>query len=242
MAAWLETIASLVWPPQCVGCRRVGAWWCDACDATVRVSTNVRCPGCETSTQHARYCNHCQQSTPLQGIIAGASLSGKLPTGIKALKYRHAKAVVPALARYPLAALDEHRAVSPRFLRKESSTLLVTVPLHPKKLRMRGHNQAALISRSLAASSHLPMLNNLTRLRHTPSQTGLDKNQRRSNVEQAFGWNSSPLRGQTVYLVDDVATTGATLAACGTALRNVGAGEVWGLVIARREFVGRRIR
>lgn len=257
MAAWLNCLISLLWPPHCCGCRQAGTWWCGECAAAVRVSRNVRCPACESPSERGRYCPACKAATPLHGIVAGASLRGPLPSAIKALKYRHAKAVAPLLAGYPLAALRDVRnprpnpavaamapvgsSSSPVTSPPAPPAWLVPVPLHPQKRRLRGHNQAALIARAVATQAGLPLYDALQRVRHTPSQTGLGRTERQRNVEAAFRWSGPDLHGQLVYVVDDIATTGATLAACARVLKAAGAGEVWGLVIARREFAGRRL-
>ncbi len=248
MAAWFNLLVDVLWPSHCAGCRSAGTWWCGECAAAVRVSRNARCPACEAPSGHGRYCLACEASTPLRGIVAGASLGGALPQAIKALKYRHAKAVAPLLARYPLAALRNTQNPRPNPAVAETplatppplTAWLVPVPLHPQKRRSRGHNQAALIARAVAAQTGLPLQDGLRRIRHTPSQTGLGRAERQRNVGGAFRWSGPELRGQAIYVVDDIATTGATLAACAATLKAAGAAEVWGLVVARREFVGKR--
>jgi ComF family protein len=108
---------------------------------------------------------------------------------------------------------------------------VIPVPLHPIPLRRRGFNPAALIAREVARARGLPLATRaLARLRDTPSQTGLDRRQRERNLAGAFACR---LRvPQRVWLVDDVITTGSTLAAAARALRGAGAREITGLCIA----------
>lgn len=116
-------------------------------------------------------------------------------------------------------------------------TLLVPVPLHPRRRRRRGYNQSELLARELAR--RLPTIERTTapgrlrRVRDTPSQVGLDRFQRRANVAGAFRWEGPSLAGRPVLLVDDVATTGATLQACAAALEAGGAGLVTAVTVAR---------
>jgi ComF family protein len=111
---------------------------------------------------------------------------------------------------------------------------LLAVPLHRRRLRERGYNQSALLARELRKRWALPAASGqLVRLRDTPPQVGLDRPSRRRNVAEAFGWQGPPLAGRPVLLVDDVATTGSTLEACGQALKAAGAGRIEAVTLAR---------
>jgi ComF family protein len=112
--------------------------------------------------------------------------------------------------------------------------VVVPIPLHPKRERARGFNQAALLARELARSTGLPLRESaLIRLRDTPplaNATG--QQQRRTLVEGAFR-ATDELAAMTVLLVDDVCTTGATLESAASACLESGAADVFGLVLAR---------
>jgi ComF family protein len=109
---------------------------------------------------------------------------------------------------------------------------VIPVPLHPRRLRARGFNPAAVLARALSECSGAPMdTRALRRLRDTPSQTGLDRRGRRRNVARAFLCCGRVPR--VVWLVDDVVTTGATLSECARMLRRNGARRVVGLCAAR---------
>ena len=112
--------------------------------------------------------------------------------------------------------------------------LIIPVPLHTSRQRERGYNQAAFLVTELAERAQMPMNEkDLVRTRATPPQVGLGANERKANVQGAFAWTGSALRGVGVLLVDDVCTTGATLEACALALRQSQAGSVWALTLAR---------
>lgn len=115
---------------------------------------------------------------------------------------------------------------------------VVPVPLHWRRRRARGYDQAALLARPLARVLVVPaLLRGLRRVRHTPSQVGLGRAARRRNVEGAFA--PARLHGvQRVLLVDDVQTSGATLASAEEALRAGGVAEVHTLVLAARLLDG----
>jgi predicted amidophosphoribosyltransferase len=114
---------------------------------------------------------------------------------------------------------------------------LVAVPLHPRRRRQRGYDQAALLAAELGRGLGTgPVPEGLVRLRDTPPQVGLDRVRRRQNVVGAFAWRGAPLGGEPFVIVDDVTTTGATLEACALALRAAGAGPIVGLTVARVEI------
>ncbi|MFP4322141.1 MAG: ComF family protein [Anaerolineales bacterium] len=116
-----------------------------------------------------------------------------------------------------------------------SVTAVVPVPLHAQRLQDRGYNQAELIGRTVAKSLSIPLYAQyLLRQKDTRSQVGLSAGQRRDNVQAAFAVNSQAgleLAGP-VLLVDDVCTTGATLAAAAEALKEGGAQTVYAATIS----------
>ena len=122
-----------------------------------------------------------------------------------------------------------------------TADFVVPVPLHPRRLRERGFNQAEDLARGLG----LPVVRALRRARPTTPQVGLSREERAANVDRAFTLNlprpasDRALDRPTIILVDDVTTTGATLEACARVLRNAGAAEVRALTAARAVKPGR---
>ncbi|MDZ7772001.1 MAG: ComF family protein [Balneolaceae bacterium] len=117
-----------------------------------------------------------------------------------------------------------------------SRLLLLPVPLHPARLRLRGYNQAERIARGMQRTWALPVADPETvrRTRNTRSQTGMTLPERISNLEQAFDVRRPELlRGRTVLLVDDVFTTGATAFSLSTCLLKAGARQTAVVTVAR---------
>ncbi len=113
-------------------------------------------------------------------------------------------------------------------------TLAVPVPLHRKRLRERGYNQAWELLRPLAESRGIAVsIDALQRQRPTLAQTGLDASARRRNLREAFVADAKQVRDQCVLLMDDVVTTGATIAEASRTLLRAGAREVRVLAAAR---------
>lgn len=191
-------------------------------------------------------CERCQQTLPrllvppptppqLLACFAAVEFRGPVESWIHRFKY----------PRAGLAGLDPAALAVARLLIREAAqgalaagaarpARVVAVPLHPRRLRRRGFNPAALLARSVARELGAPCAPvALERLRDTPSQTGLDRAARRRNLRGAFRARI-PLAGDDpVWLVDDVLTTGSTLAEAARALRRAGAKRVVGLCAAR---------
>lgn len=146
---------------------------------------------------------------------------------LQALKYEAQIGLLPALAALLLAALARERAVS-------NEVLLMAVPLHERRLGERGYNQSALLARELGRALGLPVLDGLRRLVDTPPQTRLNRSERMQNLRHAFALAPGlALHGRHCVLVDDVMTTGATLATIAPLLLRHGAARVDAWVLAR---------
>jgi ComF family protein len=114
---------------------------------------------------------------------------------------------------------------------------IVPVPIHVKRLRDRGFNQSELIARAYAEAVDMPLIvDALTRGKNTQSQVHLSRVERMENMSGAFmARNTEKIRGRTVYLIDDVYTTGATLYEAARILQDAGARNVIGVTFAREE-------
>jgi ComF family protein len=204
---WLRAWLELALPPVCAGCEAnvTGrAVLCAACDAALPRPAAALAP------------------PPLAACVAAVEFRGAAEAWIHRFKYP-----APGLAGLDPGALAVTRAwIAEAAARVEAPPdLVVPVPLHPRRLRQRGFNPAGLLARAAARACGAPIdPTALVRLRDTPSQTGLDRRQRRANVRGAFAARRPvPAR---VWLVDDVVTTGATLAEAARALRRAGARRV----------------
>jgi ComF family protein len=157
-------------------------------------------------------------------VRSAGLLHGPLRRAVHRFKYLGERAAGPALA----ALLAPHaRDLAP------AGTLVVPVPLHPQRERERGYNQSALLAAPLArvlGREYVPAA--ALRVRMTAPQVGLNREQRRANVQGAFA-ATELVRGRHVLLVDDVTTTGSTLRAAAQACRAAGAAGVSAVTLAR---------
>jgi len=109
----------------------------------------------------------------------------------------------------------------------------VSVPLHQKRLNLRGFNQSELIAKYVAKKLGLAYVDCIKRIRDTKPQVTLKRGERRENVLDSFECNSSEIEDKKIVLIDDVSTTGATLSECAKALKARGAKKIIAAVVAR---------
>lgn len=190
------------------------------------VATGPRCVRCALPLQ-APLCGHClRDPLPLQAVYAALDYQPPWDGLLHALKYGQALGLLPALAELLLARLARDEA--PR-----AGVTLLPVPLHPRRLGERGYNQAALLAQALGQPLGLPVqLDALHRVVDTPTQTRLGRRERLANLRLAFAL-SGVVAGRHLVLVDDVMTTGATLATLAALLQREGAARVDAWVLAR---------
>lgn len=220
-------MGSFLLPAPCLACGRptdgghLGL--CLPCRSALRVPG----PGCSRCARELAaplppdfVCSRCRREPPaFVRLVAAWRYQAPLDAVVGAMKYRR----LPYLGRHLAVDLLPRLGIAGPF------DVVVAVPLHPFRLWSRGFNQAERIAEALAEALELPWVAALVRHRATPTQTRLPRTLRRANVAGAFRprWRAERrLAGRHVLLVDDVATTGATLDAAATALLAGGAERV----------------
>jgi ComF family protein len=219
-------ILDFLLPPRCGGCRSLGDWLCERCRNRIRRLAEPLCRRCGVELPSARDDCGCRgRLKSLTRLRSAVAYEGPIENAIHRFKYEGWRRLAE-----PLAVLVAERVV----VEGLAAGCVVAVPLHAERLRQRGFNQSELLARHLRKRLSLEASpGELVRTRPTPPQVGHDRRWRLENVKKAFRWRGSPLQGQSILLVDDVATTGATLDACASALREAGSGPVIGVSVAR---------
>jgi len=234
----------MVFPPKCLICgvfitrdQRVGpdgdADFCPTCRAGLIPLPPAHCRYCgrpfDTMVPSVHVCARCRKKKPIYDQALAAGLyEGALRSAIHRLKYSGR----PELAR-PLAAFMAGRLGPPFF--PPQVDLILPVPLHRKRLRERGFNQALLLARKLF-HEYQPLIrfDLLLRTRWTEPQVNLKGPERLANVRRAFALSDpAAAKKRSVLLMDDVYTTGATVNECARVLKKAGAAQVLVLTLAR---------
>jgi ComF family protein len=207
--SWRTSLAQLLWPSICILCRRRGAFGldlCPACEADL-VANDPHEP--ESGYVPFRY------AYPIDHLVRGLKFRGELACGRVLGELFAAKALVNAVT------LPE---------------LIVPVPLGRQRYLQRGFNQANELALPIQRATRIPVRNDLViRHRETAEQTALDPESRRKNMRRAFRV-VAPLPARHVAILDDVVTTGSTVAEVARVLRAAGAEriEVWAICRAGR--------
>jgi ComF family protein len=231
-----------VLPPRCVLCAAPGANGRDLCAgcAADLVPNTVCCPRCAIALEApAPLCGACvRREPPFAAAWAPFRYTHPLDLLENRFKFHADLAAGKVLAellidraRDAVAIGPDGSGTAPPLARPD---LIVCVPLHAARLRQRGYNQALELARPLAAALDVPLdPRALLRTRSTRAQTGLDAAERRRNLHGAFAPQPGTDLPAHVAIVDDVMTTGTTLAECAQTLRRAGVTRVDAWALAR---------
>ena len=231
----------MVFPRVCEICteREAGpadSFICELCRKHPRAIKRVRPPICkicglwyEGAITNEFECRNCfDLELEFKSAQAAVQYAGLVKEVIHRFKYGRNEWFEPFLAELLIEAAVPD-------LRLEPVDLIVPIPLHPRKRRGRGFNQAERFAARLAIAAAIPFDANLmNRVRDTDSQAGLDRDDRIANVKNAFEYvGTEKLKNVRVLLVDDVLTTGLTASSCAKELLKNGATEVRVWTVAR---------
>lgn len=222
-------LLDLIFPNQCPGCGQEGSPLCEACRGTLTARVPA-CPVCSRRNFSGILCRPCSPRLGLRRFLAPFAYSDPLARAlIHAFKYEGMRDLAGPLAAEIASHIARHG------IRPRPSALLVPIPLHKSRERERGFNQSFLLARELGERWGLAVVPALHRRRAAMPQVEMPSfAARRANVARAFRVaDAAAVEGKSVILVDDVATSGATLAAASRVLRLAGARSVSAVAIAK---------
>lgn len=230
MPGFFGFIEDTLFPKRCVSCGRLGSYVCAVCRKAVQLLDIQRCPMCDRPAMDGITHPKCVTTYGMDGLVGVFRYQGTMKKAIKAVKYRFASDMVAELT-----SLIPHEIFSRTIFERAEG--LVPVPLHASRLKQRGFNQAEYIAWALSGRTGIPMRKDfLIRSVATRPQAELrDRASRLANMRSAFHLGLTPhnIKGKRLVLVDDVATTGATMRAAAATLKHAGVASVCGIALAR---------
>lgn len=219
-----NVLVEVLYPKTCPGCGMRGMWLCDVCNETLPLLLQNICEACGSPIHEPYGCQ--AKGQWVAKARAAYPYAGWAGASVRRFKYGNEPARAEEFAARMMPVLGEFGAID----------VVVPVPLHSKKLELRGYNQSELLAMHVAAAAGLPMKSLLIRTRATLPQVTLDRQRRQVNVTDAFALNPDWAieAGRRILLIDDVRTTGATTNACALVLKaELGAASVSVLTFAR---------
>ncbi|HEU0073971.1 MAG TPA: ComF family protein [Dehalococcoidia bacterium] len=218
----------LVYPPRCALCEKHGSFLCEACRESLPRADGRRCDACWLPLRGFECAACAEHPTALTRLRSVYRYEGGVRSLVQAFKFRGQSSLGKTLAALLVSCYE---------IQGLAADVIVPVPLTTARRRGRGYNQASLLAREVSRSIGVPVAGGLQRTGKAPPQAqSATAEERRRNVVGAFEVaRPGDVVGRRVLLIDDVATTGATLNACAVELFNAGAAEVSGLTLARED-------
>ncbi len=233
-----ELLLNILFPVQCLNCRKEGVYLCSDCFSLIDIAVQRFCPFCRPPkiVLEGGRCPTCRGNRNLNGLFSASSYQNFIVKRlISQFKY---EPFVKELAG-PLSSLIlqyfKMFDYKPPFFGDKAGFIFMSVPLHRKRLKWRGFNQAEEIAKFLSLTLKIPLISDvLLKIKETQSQTELTAEDRSKNVKGVFVCrNENLIKNKKILLVDDVFTTGATMQECSRVLKQAGAKEIWGITAAR---------
>jgi len=230
----------ILFPPICLNCQKPiddrNKLICDGCLSLIKLNNTLLCPICRARLpENKRICHYGSQYLL---AAAGNYDDPVLQNLIHYFKYKSFKNLSPILGEIAVDYIEN--CLPAEVLTKESKLKIenfsiVPIPLHPKKERQRGFNQAELIAEFLANKLNLELIDGLKRVKNTEPQAHLkDQTKRIKNISGCFEiMNSEQIRGKNILLIDDVFTSGSTVNEAVKVLKQNGSRKIIVLVLAK---------
>lgn len=210
----IDKLLDLLYPPRCAFCRRL--LWREA----------LACPDCLKSLPYTGAAARYGRIAHISDCVSPLYYEGDVRASLLRYKFHSLTAYSKVYAKIMLKCIDECGI---------SCDIITWVPLSARRLRKRGYDQARLLAEEISSAKGVPCQRLLKKTVNNPAQSGTGSpEKRRANVAGVYAYaGGGGLEGRSVLLIDDIVTTGATLAECARVLKTAGAGPVYAATVAR---------
>lgn len=234
-SSFKEFILDLLFPKFCLVCGKEEDYLCLDCFSLIDIAKRQYCPFCfpPKPVADGKTCDYHKRTKTLKGLFCPASYDNFIVKNlINQFKYHYVKDLAKPISDLIIAHFVNLESLPTK---KNDNIILIPVPLYRKKLKQRGFNQAEEIAKELSKSLKIPLFSNvLSKIKPTLSQVGLKQEQREENIKGVFFCqNPEIIKDKTIFLVDDIFTTGSTMEECAKTLKQAKAKEIWGIAAAR---------
>lgn len=241
------SLLDLIYPKRCVGCRKLGDYLCTSCFAFISFNEAGFCTVCQRAAIDGLTHPGCRTRYEIDGVFSSLAYKGIVKRLVYQFKYQ------PYLLNMGGLLVDlfyEGIIQKERFIQLlKPGIIFVPIPLHKKRMRERGYNQAAVLTAGLFKklnNESLESKNNwegkfkvtdlLDRVMETKAQFGLPQKARIANMQGAFALKKNNAedfkKAQTIFLIDDIVTTGSTFREAARVLKKAGVKSVYGVAFA----------
>lgn len=217
----------LIYPPFCCNCGKIGYEICPICYKNIdTIKYHKNCLFCGITIKQGKYCRNCKKTPPqFDQLRSWGIYTGVLKKVIQKIKYNRGFGIIEYIIG-PIIKIIKKWNIS--------VSMIIPVPLGKKRELERGYNQSVLIAEPISEFLEIPLYKHaLIRTRETKSQVGLNFEERKINMQNAFVAEKNACEKKSVLLVDDIATTCSTLNESTKALKLAGAQYVFCFSVAR---------
>ncbi len=231
-----DWLIDLIFPKECLGCGLEKTYLCHNCFNNLELNKQFYCVLCKKQSHHSQICPNCKKKTALKAVFVVANYDNRiLQNLLHNLKYNFVEEIGDYLGNLIIKYLEVNR-IFKFFQINSANTIICPVPLHKKRYLARGFNQSELLAKKLNIYYKILQKDLLIRKINTISQVNLNRQERQSNLKNAFIFNNQEsAKNKKILLIDDVLTTGSTLIEAAQVLEQKGFNEIYGLVIAQRD-------
>lgn len=228
------SLLDYLFPKKCVNCKKFGSYICPSCFSYIAFLEHGTCVICQRQAIYGITHPGCKTKYSIEGVLSSVVYTGVVKKLIYTFKYP------PYLTTLQGLLIDlfyEGMIQKEPFMKLISQkALFIPIPLHVTKYRKRGYNQAKILAAGLGKKLSIPVVDGLDRIKNTKTQVGLSQTERQENIKEAFAIKEQLMHQlqeyRTIFLVDDVSTSGSTMKEAAKLLKKAGIETVWGITLA----------